>query len=253
VKKRAPQQNLPTARWVSQPKESRQSTESLESEGNKKIEANWLYARLQHILKPSDIVVVETSTCMFGMGVIKLPEGATYHSQALWGAIGWATPAAFGAALANPSRRVVLVTGEGSHQVSVQELGQFSRFNLSPLIFVMNNKGYLIERLLSNSPDGYYNDVPDWRYTELPHALGMKNVLTERLETRGQLERAVARLEEDEGEGGEERKGAIGRSKKIGYFEVITDKMDAPFTARKMQEVKKQKEKQSKTESAKSK
>ena len=64
----------------------------------------------------------------------------------------WATPAALGAAVAAPDRRVVLITGEGSHQLTAQEICQFHRLGLRPIIFVLNNSGYLIERLLCKDP-----------------------------------------------------------------------------------------------------
>ncbi len=92
-----------------------------------------------------------------------MPAGASFHNQTLWGSIGWATPAAFGMAIAEPSRRLVLVTGEGAHQMTVQEIGQFGRHGLKPIIFVLNNNGYLIERLLCKDPDIIYNDVAQWR------------------------------------------------------------------------------------------
>jgi len=57
-----------------------------------------------------------------GLGFAQMPAGATFHNQTLWGSIGWATPAAFGAAMAAPDRRVVLVTGDGSHQLTAQEV-----------------------------------------------------------------------------------------------------------------------------------
>ena len=53
----------------------------------------------------------------------------------------------------------MLVTGEGSHQLTAQEVSQFGRRGLSPIIFVLNNNGYLIERLLCNDPDIAYSDL----------------------------------------------------------------------------------------------
>jgi indolepyruvate decarboxylase len=137
-----------------------------------KIDENYLYPRLQQFLKPDDIVVTETGTVMMGLAFAALPKGSTILNQTLWGSIGWATPAAFGAALAAPKRRVVLVTGEGSHQLTAQEIGQFHRFGLKPTIFLLNNSGYLTERLFCNDPDIYYNDLAEWNYQLLPRALG---------------------------------------------------------------------------------
>jgi indolepyruvate decarboxylase len=119
--------------------------------GGDKITAEALYPHWSRFLKPNDIVVAETGTSSMGLGTAKLPKGATFHNQTLWGAIGWATPAAFGAAVAAPDRRTVLITGEGSHQLTAQEVGQFHRRGLKPIIFLLNNNGYLIEAYPSDS------------------------------------------------------------------------------------------------------
>ena len=126
--------------------------------------------------------------------VAAMPSGSIFLNQTLWGAIGWATPAAFGVALAHPERRIVLVTGEGSHQMTVQEISQFDRFGLKPIIFCLNNQGYLIERLLCKDPRISYNDLPAWNYTQLPQALGLKNWFTARVTTNGELDAAMALL-----------------------------------------------------------
>jgi len=80
---------------------------------NDPITADALYPRWADFIKPDDILITETGTSSMGMAFALLPKGARFHNQTLWGAIGWATPAAFGAAVAAPNRRVVLITGEG--------------------------------------------------------------------------------------------------------------------------------------------
>jgi indolepyruvate decarboxylase len=155
------------------------------------ISAVALYPRWANFLKPNDILFAETGTASMGLGFAHMPVGASFHNQTLWGSIGWATPAAFGAAVAAPDRRVVLVTGDGSHQLTAQEIGQFGRLGLRPIVFVLNNSGYLIERLLCKDPEIAYNDVAAWRYTELPHALGCDEWLTARVTTCGELDRAL--------------------------------------------------------------
>lgn len=155
------------------------------------IDAASLYPRWASFIRPGDIVVAETGTSSMGLGFALLPEGATFHNQTLWGSIGWATPAAVGAAVAAPDRRVVLVTGDGSHQLTVQELGQFARLGLKPVVFVLNNNGYLIERLLCKEPEIAYNDIAQWRYTELPHAFGCDGWMSVRVTTNGELDAAL--------------------------------------------------------------
>ena len=184
-----------------------------------KIDENYLYPRLQQFLKPDDIIVTETGTVMMGLAFATLPSGATLLNQTLWGSIGWATPAAFGAALAAPSRRVVLVTGEGSHQLTAQEVGQFHRFGLKPIVFLLNNSGYLTERLFCKNGDSYYNDLAQWDYQLLPKALGCADWFTARVATCGELDQA---MEQAEGSG----TGS--------YIEIIADKYMAPQLAQRM-------------------
>jgi indolepyruvate decarboxylase len=156
-----------------------------------------------------------------GLGFAEMPAGASFHNQTLWGSIGWATPAAFGVAVAAPNRRVVLVTGDGSHQLTAQEVSQFGRLGLRPVIFVLNNSGYLIERLLCKDPAIAYNDIASWRYTELPHALGCDGWFTARVTTCGELDQALA---------------AAGNAGTGAYVEVVTDAYAASPLALKLHE-----------------
>ncbi len=123
------------------------------------------------------------------------------------------TPAAFGAAMAAPDRRVLLITGEGAHQLTAQEVSQFSRFGLTPIIFCLNNGGYLIERLLCREPTSSYNDLAPWDYTRLPGALGCTDWFTAKVTTPAELDQAL-RTAETCGVGA--------------YIEVITDQMAGP-------------------------
>jgi len=176
--------------------------------GDDAITADALYPRWANFIKPDDIVIAETGTCSMGLAFALMPKGATFHNQTLWGAIGWATPASFGAAVAAPDRRVVLVTGEGSHQLTAQEISQFGRRGLKPIVFVLNNSGYLIERLLCKDPSIAYNDVAPWRYAELPHALGCDGWFTARVTTCGEFDEAL--------KAAEKASGGV-------YIEVVTD------------------------------
>ncbi|MEH2513642.1 indolepyruvate decarboxylase [Nitrobacteraceae bacterium AZCC 1564] len=166
--------------------------------GSDPITAATLYPRWSSFIRPDDIVVAETGTAAMGLAFARLPRGAQFHSQGLWASIGWATPAALGAAAAAPNRRVVLVTGEGSHQFTVQEISQFCRLGLKPVIFVLNNGGYLIERVLCKEPTIAYNDVAAWRYAELPRVLGCEDWMAMRVTTCGELDKAMQLAERAE-------------------------------------------------------
>ena len=189
--------------------------------GSEPITAAALYPRWERFLRPNDILMAETGTASMGMGFARMPAGAMFYNQTLWGSIGWATPAAFGAGIAAPHQRVILLTGEGAHQFTVQEVSQFARYGLKPVIFVLNNAGYLIERLLCKEPDIEYNDIAPWRYSELPRAFGCDNWFTARATTCAELDAAL--------------EGAAA-STTGAYVEVVTDPYAASPLALKLHE-----------------
>lgn len=186
---------------------------------NGQITAPYLYPRLEKMFREDDIIIVETGTASMGLGFALLPENAQFHNQTLWGSIGWATPAAFGAAIAAPQRRIILVTGEGSHQLTAQEISQFARFDLKPIIFVLNNDGYLIERLLCKDPEAYYNNLPQWNYTLLPAALGCQDWYCQRVTHCEELNSAILQAEQ---------------SANAAYIEVVMDRYAASELAEKL-------------------
>jgi indolepyruvate decarboxylase len=185
------------------------------------ITAAALYPRWANFLQPRDILVAETGTASMGLAFAEMPQGASFHNQTLWCSIGWGTPAAFGAAVAAPDRRVVLVTGEGSHQMTAQEVGQFGRYGLKPVVFVLNNSGYLIERLLCKNPAIEYNDLAQWRYSELPKALGCNGWFTARVTTCGEFDQALE---------------AAARAKSGVYIEIVTGMYESSSMAVKLGE-----------------
>lgn len=132
------------------------------------ISQAWLWSRFGAWLQDTDVVLGEMGTSAFGLVPIALPSNSQYHSQCMWGAIGWSVGAALGAALAarelDPAKRTVLFVGDGSLQLTVQEIGTMVRCGLTPYIFVLNNEGYEIERLI-HGPNMKYNDIANWDYT----------------------------------------------------------------------------------------
>jgi indolepyruvate decarboxylase len=122
---------------------------------------------MQSFLRPGDVILAEDGTSIAGAGALELPEGCTYVSQAVWGSIGYTVGALLGTLLASPGRRHILFIGEGAFQLTAQELSTILRHDLKPYIFLINNHGYTIERAILGK-NAKYNDVPNWRYAELP-------------------------------------------------------------------------------------
>jgi indolepyruvate decarboxylase len=122
---------------------------------------------MQSFLRPGDVILAEDGTSIIVAGALRLPDGCTFISQAVWGSIGYTVGALLGALLAAPGRRHILFIGEGSFQLTAQELSTILRHGLKPYIFLINNHGYTIERAILGK-DAKYNDVANWRYADLP-------------------------------------------------------------------------------------
>jgi len=156
------------------------------------------YPLLQRFLRPNDLLVSDTGTCLLKLNSIRLPGGVSMESQTLWSSIGWGTPSALGCALAEPEGRVVLVTGDGAHQLTMQEIGVMGVTGVSPVVIVLNNGLYGVEALISETGHAY-NDLPPWRYAEIPATLGCKGWWCGRAETVAELKEALCSINAHQG------------------------------------------------------
>jgi hypothetical protein len=72
-----------------------------------------------------------------------------------------------GTLTAAPDRRHLLFVGGGSFHVTAHELSTILRPDHKPVIFLINNGGYTIERGYLGKTEAY-NDIADWAYADLP-------------------------------------------------------------------------------------
>lgn len=152
-----------------------------------------LWREVERFLRPDDIVVAEQGTSFFGAQNVRLPAGATFIGQPLWGSIGYTLPAALGAQTAAPQRRTVLLIGDGAALMTAQEIGTMLRDGLKPIIVLINNDGYTVERAI-HGPEERYNDIPRWNWSKVPEAMGARDdALVLRAETPAQLAEALQR------------------------------------------------------------
>lgn len=128
---------------------------------------------IQNFASENNTIVAEQGTSFFGLADKRMPKGTKFFGQPLWGSIGYAFPAALGTQIANKDRRVILSTGEGSLQLTIQELGLAFREKLNPVMFVIENSGYTVERVIHGMNE-QYNDVPKLNYGLMPKAFGAK-------------------------------------------------------------------------------
>ncbi len=148
------------------------------------------YPRLQSLLKSGDVLVVETGTCIMHTTPMLLPDGVGFQTQTLWGSIGWATPAAEGVCMANKKGRTILVTGDGSHQLTANEIGVMGRYGIKPIIFVLNNNIFGVENVLSEIGPSY-DELAKWNYAQIPAAMGCDTWFAARVSTVAELDAAI--------------------------------------------------------------
>lgn len=149
---------------------------------------------MQKFLQPGDLILAEQGTAAFGAAALRLPSQAQLVVQPLWGSIGYTLPAAFGAQTADPERRVILIIGDGSAQLTIQELGSMLRDQQRLILFLLNNEGYTVERAIHGATQRY-NDISPWNWTALPHALSLQGQAPSwRISETVQLDEVMARL-----------------------------------------------------------
>ena len=81
-------------------------------------------------------------------------------------------PATFGYAVGAPNRRIIAMIGDGSFQLTAQEVAQMIRRKLPVIIFLINNHGYTIEVEIQ---DGPYNNIKNWDYAGLIQAFNAED------------------------------------------------------------------------------
>ena len=170
------------------------------------------FDRMSHFVKNDSIVIAETGVSLFSAAEMLMPEGTTFIGQTFYGSIGYTVGATLGAAMAAPGRSVVLFVGDGAFQVTCQDLSTIIRCGLKPVICLLNNDGYTIERVIV---DRSYNDIQPWRYHKLVDVFG--GGLGIDVHTEGELEDALVKAGTAEG---------------LVFIEVHTGRMDCPESLR---------------------
>jgi indolepyruvate decarboxylase len=150
-----------------------------------------LWDSISAALTPGNIVLADQGTSFYGMAGHRLPRGVTFIGQPLWASIGYTLPAALGAGLAHRDRRSVLLIGDGAAQLTIQELGSFAREGLAPVVVVVNNSGYTVERAI-HGRDARYNDIVAWRWLDVLKTFGAGEHLAFRAQTYAELADALA-------------------------------------------------------------
>lgn len=170
------------------------------------------FDRMSHFIEGDAIVIAETDVSLFSAAEMLMPEGAIFIGQTFYGSIGYTIGATLGAGMAAQDRQVVLFVRDGSFQVTGQDLSTMICNHLKPVIFLINNDGYTIERAMSDRP---YNDLQPWKYHKLVEVFG--GGLSLDVRTEGELEEALAKA---------------ATANDLVFIEIHTGRLDCPESLR---------------------
>lgn len=102
-----------------------------------------LVKELSSRLKEKQITVVGNgSACVVGGHAYIIKKGQRFISNSAIASMGYDLPAAIGAYMAENSQDIILLTGDGSIQMNLQELQTIIHHRMGIKIFLINNGGY---------------------------------------------------------------------------------------------------------------
>lgn len=159
---------------------------------NSPLTVRSLFRKIHSLLDGQSTLLVETGDSWFNGLKLRLPGGCGFEIQFQAGSIGWCAPATLGYELGCDSpRRVFAMIGDGSFQLTAQELSTMVRYGVRPIIVLINNRGYTIEAEIH---DGPYNQIKNWDYAGLMRVFNAEDGkgLGLRAATVGELDRGLA-------------------------------------------------------------
>lgn len=146
-----------------------------------------LFTHLNTLLDEKTLVIADVGEALFAGADLRVHRRFEFISPAYYTSMGFAVPAAVGVGFAAPSLRPIVLVGDGAFQMTGSELATCVRHRLTPVVIVLNNRGYSTEREIMEGP---FNDIPEWRYEKICDLVG--GGLGYRVQTHGELLQALA-------------------------------------------------------------
>lgn len=204
---KAPATSQPPLKPLSGPQQK------LATPSSEPLDQDYFWQRIRRFIQADDVLVVENGTSGAAIGGMRMPNGVTVVNQPIWGSIGYTLPALLGTMMAAPQRRQLLFIGDGSFQLTAQELSTLLRHEQKPIVFLINNDGYTIERYILGETSSY-NDIGSWDYAKLPAVLSPQTqAFCIAVATSQQLEMALEQAS---------------RQDQLAFIEVKLPMMDSP-------------------------
>jgi TPP-dependent 2-oxoacid decarboxylase len=139
------------------------------------ITLNGLFQHLDSILDERMVVISDVGESLFAAAVLHVHRRFKFLSPAYQASMGFAVPAAVGASFADPSLRPIVLVGDGAFQMTGTELATAVRYGQTPIVIVLNNRGYSTEREILEGP---FSDGHEWQYERICDVVSRGNRIT---------------------------------------------------------------------------
>ena len=107
---------------------------------------NRIFAALRQVLKPDAITIADGGDIL-SFARLGLEAPRTYLDAGTFGCLGVGTPYGVAAALLNPDRQVVVISGDGAFGINAMEIDSAKRHGAKVVFIIANNAAWNIERL----------------------------------------------------------------------------------------------------------
>ena len=112
----------------------------------KPVNSYYFTDKLSKLASKDDMILVDTGSCFHvACQAWKIKKNQRFLTTGGLSSMGYWV-AGLGACIANNSKRTIVITGDGSLQMNIQEFATIKHNNLPIKIFIFNNNGYLLIR-----------------------------------------------------------------------------------------------------------
>jgi acetolactate synthase-1/2/3 large subunit len=128
---------------------------SYDNEINLEGDVNSYYfaKHLSLLLRPNTTIVTDTGSSSFSIfqSLVINKENIRFFTAAGQCSMGYGLPGAIGAYIADNTKDIILIAGDGGFQMNLQELQSVIYYNIPVKIFIFNNNGYLAIKLMQQN------------------------------------------------------------------------------------------------------
>lgn len=133
----------------------------------KKLSVASMIEDLNDLLNKHYSVVSDVGDCLYAGLSLRTD---IFIAPGYYSSMGFGVPAGIGAHLADPSRRPIILVGDGGFQMTGMEISTAVKLGLNPIVIVFNNASYAMLKFIDQQRD--YYDLARWDYAALAKAVG---------------------------------------------------------------------------------